>query len=110
LFSLRIGSGLGIVQNLNMAFGLGSFGIEISVELQAPIYAPGYQARGGGGGGGKGEQRRTYLFMPKTVIFNVGFRGRIYESHFNIPNVAGKILAKRMPLLVKAKGTKDGLN
>jgi hypothetical protein len=89
--------GLGSFASRLLAWGLGSW---LEVEIEIPIQAP--TVVGGGGG-------RTYLFIPRTIRFNVGFRGTVHESHFSVPEV-GKVLAKHIPMLVKAKVKKDGLS
>lgn len=57
---------------------------------------------------GGGGQQRTYLFVPQNVVFNIGFRGTVHESHFEIPQNLGKVSAKKVDFLIKAK--KDGNN
>jgi len=96
MFDLSLGQGLG-GYSYGMSFGLGLFGLGVTVGFYA---TPGRAAAGGG--------QRTYLFIPQTIRFNVMFKGTVYESHFSIPKTVGRVLAKRVPLLVKAKGETDG--
>lgn len=98
MFNLLPGQGLGFHASTLLAWGLGSW-LEVKIEIEIPIQA---QTVVGGGGG------RTYLFMPRTIRFSVGFRGTVYESHFSVPEV-GKVLAKHIPMLVKAR-VKDELD
>ena len=101
MFNLTtIGAGLGFNANRLLVWGLG-YQLELVIEKVEMIPA---RVSGGGGGGG-GDQRRTYLFGSRNIQFTVSFRSSTAESTFINPQdiVRGKVLAKREPLLIKAK-------
>jgi len=101
-----VGDGLGFNANRLLAWGLGYV-----YEVFIPIEVLAYVTPGGGGG----AQRRTYLFLPRDIRFNVKLEGSIMppvESTFLNPEdvVKGKVSARREPLLVKAFKRKNGNN
>lgn len=93
----RIGSCLG-GKNISrvLSWGLGSSLFEVKEKVKEVIVS----AISSLGGGGK----RTYLFVPRIIKFNVTFYGNTFESHFEIKEVRAKVTSKgREPLLIKAK-------